>query len=67
MIGGGGVVCDTSLTMMRCATGPSNPQQQQVIVEALEKASFRVLDSHDKKRSVFRKMREDSPRFRGND
>ena len=47
--------------------GPSNPQQQQVIVEALEKASFRVLDSHDKKRSVFRKMREDSPRFRGND
>ena len=30
-------------------------------------ASFRVLDSHDKKRSVFRKMREDSPRFRGND
>ena len=107
--------------------GPSTPQQQQVIVEALEKvitainqadvsereknevksllrkllgskaaasvlgpgaqslaakylrgieqragvkdslASFRVLDSHDKKRSVFRKIRQDSPRSRGND
>src|SRR5450759_2392796 len=39
MIGGGGGVCDTSLTMMRCATGPkSDPAKNKRGVDLISDA-----------------------------